>query len=218
MLPPGRDFSDSGLGLIFVQRCWIGLLVVQYTHCPTRGIDMKTTIQSTTLELVQGDITQLGVDGMVTAANAQLRGGGGVDGAIHRACGPGLLDACRAIGGCQTGSAVITQAFDLEQRGVRYIIHAVGPIWQGGHNNEPVLLHSAYQTSLHLANTHDCRSIAFPSIATGVYAYPLQAAANIAVAACREFVSNTPNKLQRIVFSLFDQETYQAFSQAIEKT
>ena len=199
-----------------MQKYRIGLLAF-VNPSPNKGVCMKTTIQSTTLELVQGDITQLRVDGMVTAANAQLRGGGGVDGAIHRACGPRLLAACGAVGGCQTGSAVITEAFDLEQKGVRYVIHAVGPIWQEGNNNEPVLLHSAYQTSLHLADTHDCRSIAFPSLSTGVYGYPVAPAAKIAISACREFVTNTPTKLQKIVFSLFDQETYQAFTEAVER-
>ncbi len=176
---------------------------------------MQKSVGSGTIELVQGDITKLKVDAIVTAANSGLRGGGGVDGAVHRAAGPKLLQACRGVGGCPTGSAVITEAYDLEDRGVRFVIHAVGPVYKGGTRGEADLLRGAYDKSLELADTHDCRSVAFPSISTGVYGYPVDAAAPIAIAAAAGCLQADPANLERVVFSLFDEGTLKAFSRAL---
>ncbi len=167
------------------------------------------------IELQQDDITQCRVDAITTAANKGLRGGGGVDGAVHRVAGPRLLEACRAIGGCATGSAVITEAYDLTERGVRFVIHAVGPVWRGGQAGEPELLAGAYAQSLKLADSHDCRSLALPSISTGVYGFPVERAAPIAIEQCAAFLRGEPQQLQRVVLSLFDGETRQVFAQAL---
>ena len=177
---------------------------------------MQKQIGSGTIELIQGDITQLKVDAIVTAANSGLRGGGGVDGAVHRAAGPRLLQACREVGGCPTGSAVITEAYDLEDRGVRFVVHAVGPVWKGGMGGEADLLRGAYDQSLHLADTPDCKSVAFPSISTGVYGFPIASAAPIAIAAAAACLEAGPANLQRVVFSLFDEGTLDAFSAALQ--
>ncbi len=136
------------------------------------------------IEILQGDITTLAVDAIVNAANSSLLGGGGVDGAIHRAAGPELLAACRTLGGCPTGEARITPGFALP---ASWVIHTVGPVWQGGEAGEPQLLRSCYVKSLQLALRHDAKQVAFPAISTGVYGYPKRAAARIALAAMREF-------------------------------
>ena len=143
-------------------------------------------------ELVQGDITTLLVDAIVNAANTSLLGGGGVDGAIHRAAGPQLLQACRLLGGCPTGEARITAGFRLP---ARWVIHTVGPIWQGGHGAEAHLLRECYRNSLELALQHGVRSIAFPAISTGVYAYPKAQAAAIAL----EVIGHYAGRFERIV-------------------
>ncbi len=160
------------------------------------------------IEILQGDITTLAVDAIVNAANSSLLGGGGVDGAIHRAAGPELLAACRALGGCPTGEARITPGFALP---ANWVIHTVGPVWQGGEAGEPQLLRSCYVESLQLALRHDARRIAFPAISTGVYGYPKYAAARIAVAAMREFESRF-DSLIACCFSAADAELYRQIS------
>jgi O-acetyl-ADP-ribose deacetylase len=151
------------------------------------------------LEAVQGDITKQLVDAIVNAANTTLMGGGGVDGAIHRAAGPDLLEECRTIGGCPTGEARITNGYRLA---ARHVIHTVGPVWSGGQRGEPALLRSCYVNSVGLAAESALRSIAFPSISTGAYRYPLEQAAEIAVTTVRETVA-TPTSIELVRFVCF---------------
>jgi O-acetyl-ADP-ribose deacetylase (regulator of RNase III) len=171
------------------------------------------SLKTVPLELLQGDIAAQTTCAVVTAANAQLAGGGGVDGVIHRAAGPELLRAIRTIGSCPTGSAVITPAFLLERQGMRHIIHAVGPIWRGGESGEAELLAGAYRRSLELAVQAGCDSVAFPAISTGVYGYPLPEAARVSVATIRAFLLEHPGLQVRLV--LYDRGTLDVFRQAL---
>lgn len=166
------------------------------------------------LELVQGDITRQNVDALVTAANRQLAGGGGVDGAIHSAAGPGLLDELklRYPRGCETGEAVVTSAGKLA---AKFVFHAVGPVWRGGHQGEPKKLASAYRKCLLLAIEHECQSIAFPAISTGVYGYPMDLAANASLKVVREFIDENA-KPPLVRFVLFDGGSYGAFARVLE--
>jgi len=160
------------------------------------------------LTLEQGDITTFAVDAIVNAANTSLLGGGGVDGAIHRAAGPEMLAECRTLGGCPTGSAKITKGYKLP---AKYVIHAVGPVYRNGRAGEPELLAGCYRTALRLAVENGCRSIAFPAISCGVYGYPLAEAAQIALGQTADFLSEHA-EIERVVFALFDERAYDAFN------
>lgn len=177
---------------------------------------VEKPVRNGRIVLVQGDITRQPADALVTAANAGLRGGGGVDGAVHRAAGPGLLEACRAIGGCPTGSAVSTPAFALETMGVRRVIHAVGPRWRDGSSGEHDLLRGAYRCSLEIAEQEGAASIAFPSISTGVYGFPVDQAAPLALKAAGEFL-RAAEIVREIRFVLFDADTYDHFRRAMQE-
>ena len=165
------------------------------------------TPQDSRIKLIQGDITTRKVDAIVNAANRSLLGGGGVDGAIHRAAGPELLEACRLLKGCETGEAKITPGFQLP---AEYVIHTVGPVWKGGHQNEAGLLSGCYRNSLELAAEKGLGSIAFPNISTGVYGYPKQEAAEIAVETVQEFLKKHTSPAE-VHFLVFDQENYRIY-------
>ena len=177
---------------------------------------MKSQIRGTTLELIQGDITQAEVDAIVNAANSELIGGGGVDGAIRRAGGDEIEKACAEIrrreGGCPTGKAVITTGGNLH---ANFVIHTVGPVWEGGNSGEPELLASCYQESLRLAVENGVQSVAFPSISTGIFGYPTEKAAVVALTAVKGFVEQNPPALAAIQFILFDDVTYTCYEDAL---
>ncbi len=163
------------------------------------------------LEVATGDITRLAVDAIVNAANESLLGGGGVDGAIHRAAGPELLAFCRALGGCPTGEARLTPGFRLP---AKHVIHTVGPVWHGGGRGEPPLLASCYRNCFRLARAHGLRSIAFPAISCGVFGYPPEAAARIAVAECRKALADDP-ALGQVLLVAFDDTMASMLRQAV---
>jgi len=165
-----------------------------------------------TIRAVRGDITKIRADAIVNAANSGLRGGGGVDGAIHRAGGPSIMEECRKIGGCPTGSAVITGAGSLS---AKHVIHAVGPIWYGGKNGESDLLRKAYETCLALADRHGLKSMAFPSISTGAYGYPIEEAAAIAIQTVLRHLDGK-SKLEEIQFVLFSEPDYACYVEKLK--
>ena len=164
------------------------------------------------IEVVEGDVTRLDVDAIVNAANESLLGGGGVDGAIHRAAGPRLLEECRGLGGCPTGEARITGAYDLP---ARHVVHTVGPVWRGGNRGEDGLLESCYRESLRLAAEHGARTIAFPAISTGVYRFPVARAAGIAVRTVTAGLAEHPS-IRRVVLCCFDARSAGVFREALQ--
>jgi len=174
---------------------------------------MDVRIGTSTLSIVEGDITKEHTDAIVNAANSGLRGGGGVDGAIHRAGGPAIMEECRKIGHCPTGQAVITTGGNLK---ARYVIHTVGPVWSGGGRNEAGLLKSAYLESLKLASKKGLKSVSFPAISTGAYGYPLNDAARIALKTAIDYLKEHP-EIETVRFVLFGKPMYDVFSDELRK-
>lgn len=165
------------------------------------------------VEIYLGDITKLNVDAIVNAANTSLLGGGGVDGAIHRAAGPELKEYCKTLGGCKTGEAKITPGFRLP---AKYVIHAVGPVWRGGDFREDDLLKNAYLNSLKLCKKYNIKTVAFPNISTGVYGYPLDRAAEIVWQTVRDWLSREPLP-EKVIFAIFSEDNYHIYKEYYEK-
>jgi O-acetyl-ADP-ribose deacetylase (regulator of RNase III) len=167
----------------------------------------------TTLRAIQNDITTLGVDAIVNAANSSLLGGGGVDGAIHRAAGPDLVHECRLLGGCKTGDAKLTRGYRLR---AKFIIHTVGPVWRGGDFGEARLLASCYQRSIEVASDCGALTLAFPSISTGIYGYPVELAASVAVSASLEAATEYPT-VNEIIFCCFSSSDFAVYAEALDR-
>ena len=198
---PFSSFEHSG----FVRHSWIrasSLLIQRSMKNPDGRI-----------QIVQGDITKLDVDAIVNAANTTLLGGGGVDGAIHRAAGPELLAECRTLGGCRPGEAKITRGYRLP---ARFVIHTVGPIWRGGKHDEARTLTNCYRNSLQLAVENEIKTLAFPAISCGAYGYPIKEAAQIAFKATREFLAVSDNP-QKVIFVVWGEDVYDAYREALQK-
>jgi O-acetyl-ADP-ribose deacetylase (regulator of RNase III) len=164
------------------------------------------------IEILRGDITKLAVDAIVNAANTTLLGGGGVDGAIHRAAGPELLAECRSLGGCRPGEAKITRGYHLP---ARFVIHTVGPVWHGGKHDEPQTLANCYRNSLQVAVENGIKKIAFPAISCGAYGYPIDEAAQIAFETTRDFLAAN-NEIQKVIFAFWDEDVGEAFSTVLK--
>jgi O-acetyl-ADP-ribose deacetylase len=165
------------------------------------------------IQIIQGDITKLDVDAIVNAANTTLLGGGGVDGAIHRAAGPELLVECRTLGGCLPGEAKITRSYRLP---ARFVIHTVGPVWRGGKDDEAQTLANCYRNSLKLAVENEIKTIGFPAISCGAYGYPIEEAAHIAFKTTREFLAST-DLIDKVIFVLWGEDVYGAYREALQK-
>ena len=198
---PFSSFEHSG----FVRHSWIrasSLLIQRSMKNPDGRI-----------QIVQGDITKLDVDAIVNAANTTLLGGGGVDGAIHRAAGPELLAECRTLGGCRPGEAKITGGYRLP---ARFVIHAVGPIWRGGNHDEARTLANCYRNSLQRAVENEIKTLAFPAISCGAYGYPIKEAAQIALKATREFLAVSDNP-RKVIFVVWGEAVYDAYREALQK-
>ncbi|MDO8637736.1 MAG: O-acetyl-ADP-ribose deacetylase [Dehalococcoidia bacterium] len=180
---------------------------------------IEIIINQTKLSLIQGDITKQATDAIVNAANSRLMGGGGVDGAIHRAGGPAILEECKQIvsrqGRLPTGKAVMTTGGNLK---ARFVIHTVGPVWHGGQNGEPELLASAYRESLKVAAANNLHSVSFPSISTGAYGYPVAKAARVALGAVASFLKENVTSINEVIFVLFDTETFQSYKAAMDNS
>lgn len=190
---------------------WIKAVI--FNGVPLVGESMKVRVGGAEIELVRGDITQQETDAIVNAANPTLLGGRGVDGAIHRAGGPVILEECKKIGGCRTGEARMTTGGNLK---ALHVIHTVGPVYQDGEHGEANALASAYRNSLVLARKHNLTSVAFPSISTGAYRFPLDAAAEIAIGTVRDFLSSFPG-LKLVRFVLFGKDAFRVFSRVLER-
>jgi O-acetyl-ADP-ribose deacetylase len=163
------------------------------------------------IEVIRGDITTLAVDAIVNAANTTLLGGGGVDGAIHRAAGPELLAECRTLGGCRPGEAKMTRGYHLP---ARFLIHTVGPVWRGGRQDEPLILGNCYNNSLNLAVKNKIKTIAFPAISCGAYDYPIEEAARVALKTTRDFLA-VHNEIEKVIFVVWDEEVGEAYQRLL---